>query len=210
MSEIPPNTLQYRVDGPEDAPTLVLGPSLGTTWHMWDRQIAELAERWRLVRFDLPGHGGAPAHPAGSVTDLAERVLATLDGLGVQRFGYAGCSIGGAIGLELALRRPHRVASSPWSPPRPASAPPTSSASAASWSAPTASTPWPAAPRSAGSPPASPPRSPRSSSGPSRWCAPPTPAATSPPARRWPPSTSGPNSAASACPPWSSSAPRTR
>ncbi len=27
------NTLQYRFDGPEDAPVLILGPSLGTTWH---------------------------------------------------------------------------------------------------------------------------------------------------------------------------------
>ncbi|MFE9555294.1 alpha/beta fold hydrolase [Streptomyces sp. NPDC006703] len=111
MSETPPNTLQYRSDGPEDAPVLVLGPSLGTTWHMWDRQIPELAGQWRVVRFDLPGHGGAPAQPADSVAELGERVIATLDGLGVQRFGYAGCSIGGAIGADLALRHPHRVAS---------------------------------------------------------------------------------------------------
>ncbi|MFF3286210.1 4-carboxymuconolactone decarboxylase [Streptomyces sp. NPDC003023] len=110
MSETPTNTLQYRIDGPEDAPALVLGPSLGTTWHMWDRQIAELSQRWRVMRFDLPGHGGAPAHPATSVGDLAERLLATLDQLGVQRFGYAGCSIGGAVGIELALRHPQRVA----------------------------------------------------------------------------------------------------
>ncbi|QIP83787.1 4-carboxymuconolactone decarboxylase [Streptomyces sp. Tu 2975] len=110
MSETPPNTLQYRVDGPEDAPILVLGPSLGTTWHMWDRQIAELSERWRVIRYDLPGHGGAPAYPAASVGDLAERLLGTLDQLGVQRFGYAGCSIGGAVGIELALRHPQRVA----------------------------------------------------------------------------------------------------
>lgn len=33
VSETPPNTLQYRFDGPEDAPVLILGPSLGTTWH---------------------------------------------------------------------------------------------------------------------------------------------------------------------------------
>ena len=92
VSETPPNTLQYRFDGPEDAPVLVLGPSLGTTWHMWDRQIPELTKQWRVFRFDLPGHGGAPAHPAASVTDLADRLLATLDALGVQRFGYAGCS----------------------------------------------------------------------------------------------------------------------
>ncbi|MEU3301732.1 4-carboxymuconolactone decarboxylase [Streptomyces sp. NPDC006678] len=111
MSETPPNTLQYRVDGPEDAPVLILAPSLGTTWHMWDRQVPELSRQWRVLRFDLPGHGGAPAHPAGSMTELADRLVATLDELGIQRFGYAGCSIGGAIGIELALRLPHRVAS---------------------------------------------------------------------------------------------------
>ncbi|MFH0515683.1 alpha/beta fold hydrolase [Streptomyces sp. M41] len=111
MSETPTNTLQYRFDGPEDAPVLILGPSLGTTWHMWDRQIPELTQQWRVFRFDLPGHGGAPAYPAGSVGDLAERLLATLDGLGVQRFGYAGCALGGALGIELALRYPERIAS---------------------------------------------------------------------------------------------------
>ncbi|WP_043733429.1 4-carboxymuconolactone decarboxylase [Streptomyces zinciresistens] len=111
MSETPSNTLQYRFDGPEEAPVLILGPSLGTTWHMWDRQVPELAQHWRVFRFDLPGHGGAPAYPAGSVTDLAARLLNTLDGLGVQRFGYAGCALGGALGVELALRRPERVAS---------------------------------------------------------------------------------------------------
>ncbi|WP_246033460.1 alpha/beta fold hydrolase [Streptomyces hundungensis] len=111
MSETPKNTLQYRVDGPEDAPVLVVGPSLGTTWHMWDRQIPELAGTWRVLRFDLPGHGGAPAQPAHSVAELGDRLIATLDGLGIQRFGYAGCSIGGAIGADLALRHPHRLAS---------------------------------------------------------------------------------------------------
>ncbi|SEC10298.1 alpha/beta fold hydrolase [Streptomyces sp. TLI_105] len=111
MSETKIDTLQYRVDGPEQAPVLVLGPSLGTTFHMWDRQIPELTREWRVVRFDLPGHGGAPAEPFTSVAELGDRLLATLDTLGVQRFGYAGCSLGGAVGLDLALRAPHRVAS---------------------------------------------------------------------------------------------------
>ncbi|MGI5438831.1 4-carboxymuconolactone decarboxylase [Streptomyces shenzhenensis] len=111
MSETPSNTLQYRFDGPEEAPVLILGPSLGTTWHMWDRQIPELVRQWRVFRFDLPGHGGAPAHPADSVAELSARLLATLDAVGVQRFGYAGCALGGAIGMELALRHPERTAS---------------------------------------------------------------------------------------------------
>ncbi|GGR37654.1 3-oxoadipate enol-lactonase [Streptomyces griseomycini] len=111
VSETPPNTLQYRFDGPEDAPVLILGPSLGTTWHMWDRQVPELIKQWRVFRFDLPGHGGAPAYPAGSAAELTARLLTTLEGLGVQRFGYAGCALGGAVGIELALRHPERLAS---------------------------------------------------------------------------------------------------
>ncbi|GAA2972913.1 alpha/beta fold hydrolase [Streptomyces drozdowiczii] len=110
VSDIPANTLQYRFDGPEEAPVLVIGPSLGTTWHMWDRQIPELTRHWRVFRYDLPGHGGAPARPAAAVAELGDRLLATLDGVGVQRFGYAGCSVGGAIGADLALRYPQRVA----------------------------------------------------------------------------------------------------
>ncbi|MDJ0340823.1 4-carboxymuconolactone decarboxylase [Streptomyces sp. H10-C2] len=103
-------TLQYRFDGPEDAPILILGPALGTTWHMWDRQLPGLTRHWRVLRYDLPGHGGAPAEPATSVADLADRLLATLDALGIDRFGYAGCSIGAAVGVRIALVRPDRIA----------------------------------------------------------------------------------------------------
>lgn len=130
-TQTPPKTLQYRIDGPDDAPVLILGPSLGTTWHMWDRQIGDLARQWRVLRFDLPGHGGAPAYPAPSVAELAGRLLTTLDELGIQRFGYAGCSVGGAIGLELALRHPHRLASLALVATSPGSARRTSSVSGA-------------------------------------------------------------------------------
>ncbi|WP_431984047.1 4-carboxymuconolactone decarboxylase [Streptomyces qinglanensis] len=107
----PAQTLQHRTDGPDSAPVLVLGPALGTTWHMWDRQIPELTRNWRVLRFDLPGHGGSPAYSADSADAYAERLLATLDQLGIERFGYAGCSLGGAIGVQLALRAPQRVTS---------------------------------------------------------------------------------------------------
>ncbi|NSC24573.1 alpha/beta fold hydrolase [Streptomyces albus subsp. chlorinus] len=107
----PAKTLQHRTDGPDGAPVLVLGPALGTTWHMWDRQIPELTRNWRVLRFDLPGHGGSPAYSADSADAFAERLLATLDTLGIERFGYAGCALGGAIGIQLALRAPQRVTS---------------------------------------------------------------------------------------------------
>ncbi|SHM59274.1 4-carboxymuconolactone decarboxylase /3-oxoadipate enol-lactonase [Actinacidiphila paucisporea] len=102
--------LQYRFDGPDGAPVLVLGPALGATWHMWDRQLPMLATNWRVLRYELPGHGGAPAEPASSVDDLARRLLAVLDDEGIDTFGYAGCALGAAIGARLALLRPDRVA----------------------------------------------------------------------------------------------------
>jgi 3-oxoadipate enol-lactonase/4-carboxymuconolactone decarboxylase len=103
--------LQHRLDGPDGAPVLVLGPALGTTWHMWDRQLPELTRNWRVLRYDLPGHGGSPAYPATSTAALAERLLATLDSLGIERFGYAGCSIGGAVGIQLGLLARQRLSS---------------------------------------------------------------------------------------------------
>jgi 3-oxoadipate enol-lactonase/4-carboxymuconolactone decarboxylase len=102
--------LQYRFDGPETGPVLVLGPALGATWHMWDRQMPALSSTWRVLRYELPGHGGAPAEPASSVDDLARRLLAVLDDEGIDTFGYAGCALGAAIGARLALLRPDRVA----------------------------------------------------------------------------------------------------
>jgi|GEM_PF-6366 len=102
--------LQYRFDGPEDGPVLVLGPALGATWHMWDRQMPVLTATWRVLRYELPGHGGAPAEPASTVDNLARRLLAVLDDEGVDTFGYAGCELGAAVGARLALLRPDRLA----------------------------------------------------------------------------------------------------
>lgn len=96
--------LHTRFDGPADGPVVVLGPSLGTTLGLFDAQLASLAETYRIVRFDLPGHGGSPT-PAGPYTieGMAADVLAALDRHGIDRFHYVGVSIGGAIGLQLGL-----------------------------------------------------------------------------------------------------------
>ncbi|MFA1544129.1 3-oxoadipate enol-lactonase [Actinomadura monticuli] len=103
---------RHRLDGPEDAPVVVLGPSLGTSMDLWLPQLPALARSWRVLRYDLPGHGGAPA-PDGPLTveELAGGITDLLDGLGVERAAYAGVSLGGAVGTALALAAPHRVAS---------------------------------------------------------------------------------------------------
>lgn len=104
-------TLEHRIDGATQAPPLLLGPSLGTTLAVWDPQVAALARAHRVIRWNLPGHGGSPASPAGehSVGALAQRVLDLADQLGVERFAYAGISLGGAIGAWLAVHHPDRI-----------------------------------------------------------------------------------------------------
>jgi 3-oxoadipate enol-lactonase len=105
-------TLYHRIDGPADGPVLVLGPSLGTDLHLFDAQVPALADRYRIVRFDLPGHGRSSAPPGPyTMAGMAAEVLALLDHLGMGRFHYAGVSIGGAIGQQLALDHGDRLLS---------------------------------------------------------------------------------------------------
>ncbi|MCL8013613.1 3-oxoadipate enol-lactonase [Streptomyces sp. AS02] len=106
--------LNHRAKGPTSASPLLLGPSLGTSSALWDKVAPELSITHRVVRWDLPGHGGSAADLIGAgatVGDLARLVLALADSLGIERFAYAGVSLGGAVGLHLAVHHPERVAS---------------------------------------------------------------------------------------------------
>ncbi|WP_371655638.1 MULTISPECIES: 3-oxoadipate enol-lactonase [unclassified Streptomyces] len=104
--------LHHRCEGPAGGPVLVLGPALGTSTAVWDGVAPGLAATHRVVRWDLPGHGGSPAAligPGAGVGDLARLVLRLADSLGVRGFSYAGVSLGGAVGMWLAAHHPDRV-----------------------------------------------------------------------------------------------------
>ncbi|MFE9444203.1 3-oxoadipate enol-lactonase [Streptomyces sp. NPDC006602] len=106
--------LNHRAEGSDSAPPLLLGPSLGTSYALWDQVAPELSVTHRVIRWDLPGHGGSAVDligPGATVGDLADLVLALADSLGIERFAYAGVSLGGAVGLQLAVHHPQRVSS---------------------------------------------------------------------------------------------------
>ena len=94
--------------GPDGGPLILLGPSLGTTAAtLWGGLADRLVDRARIVGWDLPGHGRSAPATNFSIADLASAVLALADRLGAQTFHYAGDSVGGAVGLQLALDAPH-------------------------------------------------------------------------------------------------------
>jgi 3-oxoadipate enol-lactonase len=103
-------SLNYTVDGPEDAPVLVLGASLGTDTRLWEPQVALLAAHYRVVRYDHRGHGRSPVPPGPyQLDDLGGDVLALLDHLGAARAHLAGVSLGGMVAMWVAAHAPHRV-----------------------------------------------------------------------------------------------------
>lgn len=102
--------LNHRVEGPAEAPALVLLNSLGADMGMWEPQAAALRDEFRVVRLDTRGHGGSPV-PAGpwTLADLGEDVLALLDALEIEKASFAGVSLGGSTAGRLAAHAPERV-----------------------------------------------------------------------------------------------------
>jgi 3-oxoadipate enol-lactonase len=103
-------TLHRRVDGPVDAPAVVLLHALGATGAMWEPQVADLAGRYRVIRPDLRGHGGSPVPVAPyTIGELADDVAGLLDDLAVPRAHVVGVSLGGMVAIRLAVDHRDRV-----------------------------------------------------------------------------------------------------
>lgn len=102
--------LHYRFDGAADLPVLVLSHSLGTDLSMWDLQIPEFTQHFRVLRYDMRGHGASDTTPGPyTIEQLALDVVGLLDGLEIERANFCGISIGGMIGIWLAGHVPDRL-----------------------------------------------------------------------------------------------------
>lgn len=102
--------LHYQLDGPVDAPVLVLSNSLGTDLHMWDIQIPAFTAHFRVLRLDTRGHGKSLVSKGPySIEQLGRDVIALLDALDIQRAHFCGLSMGGLIGQWLGINAGHRL-----------------------------------------------------------------------------------------------------
>jgi 3-oxoadipate enol-lactonase len=101
-------TIHYQLDGPENAPVLVLSNSMGTTLSLWDPQIPALRAHFRVLRYDTHGHGQTTRRGKVSLAQLGEDVISLLDHLNIDKACFCGISVGGLTGLWLARFAPDR------------------------------------------------------------------------------------------------------
>ena len=102
--------LHCAMSGSPDGAPIVLSSSLGTTHTMWEGQLAALGAEHRLLAYDHRGHGASPAPPGPySLADLGGDVLAMLDRLEIERASWCGISLGGMVGMWLAINAPQRI-----------------------------------------------------------------------------------------------------
>ncbi|MGK5733421.1 alpha/beta fold hydrolase [Streptomyces sp. URMC 124] len=93
--------------GADGLPLVLLHPGIGDS-RLWDPVLPRLAERHRVIRYDVRGYGRSPV--ATVKYSPAEDLAAVLDHFGLTRVALAGCSMGGATAVSLALAEPARVA----------------------------------------------------------------------------------------------------
>ena len=102
----------HVVEGPARAPVVLLVHPLGVTHRLWDATAAALRDRYRVVRYDVRGHGASAAPPGPySLAEMAEDARALLDARAHDRVHFVGMSMGGCIAMAFALAHPDRVRS---------------------------------------------------------------------------------------------------
>jgi 3-oxoadipate enol-lactonase len=102
--------IHYDVSGSPRAPVLLLSHSVGTSLAMWDDQTREFEASFRVVRYDSRGHGQSDAPPGPyTIERLGRDASALLRALEIPRAHVCGLSLGGMVGMWLAVNHPDQV-----------------------------------------------------------------------------------------------------
>lgn len=105
-------SVRYRDQGCQTCPAIILIHGSNSSLHTFEPLVERLADRYRLISYDQPGHGLTGAHPDDdySATSMFKAVDALVGATGVNEFAIAGSSMGGWVAWRYALENPERVA----------------------------------------------------------------------------------------------------
>jgi pimeloyl-ACP methyl ester carboxylesterase len=107
---VAPNGTAYDITGPADAPVVVLIHGLGLNSACWQWTTPALSDAYRVLTYDLYGHGASAAPPeTPSLTMFAQQLAALLDHCGIDNAVIAGFSLGGMIARRFAQDLPTRT-----------------------------------------------------------------------------------------------------
>ena len=99
--------IAYRLEGKDEAPVILFSHALATSGDQWRYQIGEFARDYRILAYDMRGHGDSDAPDFPYDFDLlADDVAGLMRALGIEAACFVGISIGGMIGQALAVRHP--------------------------------------------------------------------------------------------------------
>jgi pimeloyl-ACP methyl ester carboxylesterase len=100
----------YDLHGPSAAPLVVLIHGLGLNRDVWAQTIPALSAQYRVLAFDILGHGETPPPtPLPTLRLLSQQLAGLLDDLGVQAAVLVGFSLGGMIARRFAQDHPGRT-----------------------------------------------------------------------------------------------------
>jgi len=112
MGKMKIGSLSVAVTDVGSGPPVVLLHGLGCGKRMWFHQIRALRRRFRVIAYDLRGHGQSDAPPDAtdySAAHLTRDFIGVLDALAIERAAVVGFSLGGGPALALAAGKPERV-----------------------------------------------------------------------------------------------------
>ena len=102
----------YRVHGRDGAPWVTFINGIANDTTMWDGQVPELEADFRILRYDVRGHGGTQATEGDYTFDmLIGDLLGLWDALGVQKSHLVGLGLGGSTAIGVAIDHSDRLLS---------------------------------------------------------------------------------------------------
>lgn len=110
MNEIAPDGTSFELIGSKDAPVLCLIHGLGLSRELWIEYLPELTKRFRVLNYDLYGHGrSAPPPETASLSVYSDQLAGLLDHLNIAKASVVGFSIGGMINRRFAMDHSDRL-----------------------------------------------------------------------------------------------------
>ena len=113
LAHVNGTSLNYRMEGPERGPVVMLSNSLASNLGMWDPQISALVGTgYRVLRYDGRGHGQSAATVGPYTMEmLTADAVGLLDALGLKKVHFCGLSMGGMVGQMLGTHYADRLIS---------------------------------------------------------------------------------------------------